>query len=184
MEVLSKALKEQYHAGLAMLVDCVRKCPDDLWTAPAASVPEPDRPFHRSFWRIAFHTVYFSHLYLDQTVDDFQPWPGRRPGYFEGMWQKPWDVEPFEFPEDAEPASKDEVLAYIEFVDGLIDPTIDHLDLDRQETGIPWYTNMTKLSHELLNLRHLQGHVGQLSELLMMRGIDSKWISKSTSASC
>lgn len=38
---------------------------------------------------------------------------------------------------------------------------------------------MSKLSHELMNLRHTQGHVGQLSELLMARGIDTDWISKS-----
>jgi hypothetical protein len=37
---------------------------------------------------------------------------------------------------------------------------------------------MGKLSHQILNLRHLQGHVGQLSELLMARGIDIDWVSK------
>ena len=39
---------------------------------------------------------------------------------------------------------------------------------------------MSKLSHELMNLRHTQGHVGQLSELLMARGIDTDWTSKAT----
>jgi hypothetical protein len=29
-----------------------------------------------------------------------------------------------------------------------------------------------------MNLRHLQGHVGQLSELLMAKGIDTDWICK------
>ena len=63
-------------------------------------------------------------------------------------------------------------------MDSILDPTVDALDLEAQETGIPWYKDMSKLSHELLTLRHLQGHVGQLSELLMARGIDTDWIGK------
>ncbi len=38
---------------------------------------------------------------------------------------------------------------------------------------------MSKLSHQLMNLRHRQGHIGQLSELLMARGIDTDWVAKS-----
>lgn len=30
-----------------------------------------------------------------------------------------------------------------------------------------------------VNLRHIQGHVGQLSELLMARAIDTNWIASS-----
>ncbi len=172
------ALKEQYHAGLAMLAECVEKCPDDLWTSPSRRDDDGDRFCIRSFWRIAFHTVYFTHLYLGQNEDAFQPWPGRRKGYYEGMWQKPWDIEPYEFPENAEPSSKQELLDYIAFVDGILDPTIDGLGLDSAESGIRWYKDFPKLSHELLTLRHLQGHVGQLSELLMARGIDTDWVSR------
>ena len=45
---LRTALKEQYHAGLTMLRQCVEQCPDDLWTSGAH--PRP-------FWRIAFHAA-------------------------------------------------------------------------------------------------------------------------------
>lgn len=181
---IKDALKEQYHAALAMLVDCVEKCPNDLWTTPSRKDVDPDEPTRhciRSFWRIAFHGVYFTHLYLGQNEDAFQPWPGRRQGYFDGMWQKPWDTEPFEFPEDAEPISKKELLDYIAYLDGILDDTIDNLNLESEESGIPWYKNFGKLSHELLTLRHLQGHVGQLSELLMARGIDTDWFSRAPS---
>ncbi|MGV3614097.1 MAG: hypothetical protein ACO1SV_02075 [Fimbriimonas sp.] len=163
---LKAALREQYHAGLAMLSQCVERCPDDLW----ASGAHP-----RTYGRIAFHTVYFTHLYLGQTEDDFQPWPGRHEG-FAGMWQKPWDLEPYELPEDAEAYSRQEILVYIGYLDGLIDPTVDGLDLDSPSSGFSWYRTPAKLSHELMNLRHLQGHVGQLSELLMARNIDIDWI--------
>lgn len=175
---IRQALTGQYRAGLAMLADCVQKCPDDLWTTPDPEVDDEDRVIYRAFWRIAFHTVYFTHLYLGQNEDAFQPWPGRRPGYYDGMWQKPWDIEPYEFPKDAEPASKQEILDYIAYVDSLIEPIVAQLDLDSQDSGFRWYKNINKLSHELLNLRHLQGHVGQLSELLLQRGIDADWVSQ------
>jgi len=175
---LLQALKEQYHAGLAMLADCIRKCPDDLWTTPSPRNGDGDRIIYRAFWRIAFHTVYFTHLYLGQNEDAFQPWPGRRIGYYDGMWQKPWDIEPYEFPEEAEPASKQEILDYLAFVDSLIDSIVDALDLDCLNSGFPWYKKISKLSHELMNVRHIQGHVGQLSELLMARGIEVDWVSR------
>jgi hypothetical protein len=88
-------------------------------------------------------------------------------------------VEPYELPEGAESYGRNEMLDYIRFVDELVDPTVDQLDLDSDETGFSWCPNMSKLSQELLNLRHIQGHVGQLSERLMAKGIDTDWVSKS-----
>src|SRR5215813_7795177 len=91
--VLRQALKEQYHAGLAMLADCVERCPDDQWT----SGTHP-----RTYWRIALHAAYFTHLDLGQNEEAYQPWPGRPEGCPE-LWQKPWSVEPYELPEDFAP---------------------------------------------------------------------------------
>ena len=166
---LREALKEQYHAGLAMLAECVAKCPEDVWLA--GEYPRP-------FWRIAFHAAFFTHLYMGQNEAAFQPWPGRKEGIHEGLWQQPFEVEPYELPEDAEIYLSNEMLDYIRYVDTLVAPTVAQLDLDIDETGFGWYKNMSKLSHQLLNLRHLQGHVGQLSELLMARGIETDWISR------
>lgn len=163
---LRAALKEQYHAGLAMLDQCVERCRDEVWTSGA---------YPRTYGRIAFHAVYFTHLYLGQSEDAFEPWPGRR-DEFPGMWGKPWDLEPYELPEETEVYSRKEIREYIAFVDGILDATVDGLDLESSVSGFSWYKKPTKLSHELMNLRHLQGHVGQLSELLMARDIDINWV--------
>ncbi|MBV6491483.1 MAG: DinB family protein [Fimbriimonadaceae bacterium] len=181
---IRSALKEQYHAALAMMEDCVAKCPDDLWTAPSRSDPYEDAPGRcctRSFWRIAFHGIYFTHLYMGQSVEDFEPPTNLLMGVredFKGLWDKSWDLDPFEIPEGVEPVSREEMIQYLRWVDSRVDPTLDGLDLDSQESGIPWYKKFPKLNHELLTLRHLQGHVGQLSELLMAREIDSDWVSR------
>lgn len=169
-----RCLKEQYHAGLAMLADCVQKCPSSLWLVG-------EHP--RTFWRIAFHAAFFTQLYLGQEEASFQPWPARTEKIHPGLWTDPADVEPFELEQEAESYDISEMLAYIRYVDGLVDTLIDELNLDATETGFIWYQNMDKLSHVLLNLRHLQGHVGQLSEILMTHGIDIAWVGSSNGLS-
>ena len=161
-----------------MLVQCVERCPDDLWMAPAKKEQDEERFIIRSYWRIVLHTIFFTHLYLGQDEAAFPPWPDRRKGEHEDMWGPPWSVEAFEMAEDTVPYSKQEALSYIAYVDGIIDSTVDRLDLDTANSGFPWYKTTEKMSHELMNLRHIQGHVGQLSELLMARGIDIDWVSR------
>ncbi|MDR3710441.1 MAG: hypothetical protein P4L33_19250 [Capsulimonadaceae bacterium] len=167
---LREALTEQYHAGLAMLAECVAKCPDNVWQ---------EGKYPRAFWRIAFHAVYFTHLYLGQDEESYQPWPARREGLHSALWNRPWEVEPFELPNDVEIYRRQEILEYIRFVDEIIDATIDQMDLAADVSGFSWYKNIGKLSHQLMNLRHLQGHVGQLSERLMEKGVDTNWVAKS-----
>lgn len=166
---LRQALKEQYHAGLAMLAECVEKCPEQLWLEGAHP---------RTVWRIAFHAAFYTHLYLGQGEAAFVPWPGGREGIDAGLWQDAEEAGTSEPPGGAESYGRSEMLEYIGWVDSLVDSTVDGLVLDSEETGFHWYPNMSKLSHELMNLRHLQGHVGQLSELLMARGIDTGWVAK------
>ncbi len=108
-------------------------------------------------------------------------WPVRREDFPE-LWQQPWEVEPYELPEDAKPCTRQELKEYIDFIVTLIDPTVQSLDLDTSDSGFSWYKNITKLSHQILNVRHLGTHVGQLSELLMARGIDTDWVSRRSKA--
>lgn len=173
---LRTALKEQYHAGLAMLQQCVERCPNDLWSASRPTTDE-ERQIDRACWRIAFHAAYFTHLYMGQNEASVQPWPDPRPDTKE-MWGPPWSLEPYEMPVDTAPYSQDEILDYIDFIDKLVDSTVEGLDLETEDPGFCWYKRISKLSHELMNLRHIQGHIGQLSELLMERGIDIDWIAR------
>ena len=167
-----QAFKEQLHAGLAMLADCIERCPDDLWTAG-----EPPR----TFWRVAFHAAYFTQLYLGQNEAAFEPWTGHREDV--GAQVNPTaDVEPYELAEETEPYSRERMLGYVAFIRSRVDAIVDALDLDTPQSGFPNYPKLGKLSHELLTLRHLQGHVGQLSERLMAQGIDTDWFSVGSAA--
>jgi len=166
---LRHALKEQYHAGLMMLAECVEVCPDSLWI-------QGKHP--RTFWRIAFHAAFFTQLYLGQNEEVFRPWPGRRVEIHHNLWEEPANVEPYELPEGADIYTIYEMLDYIGYINQLVDPIVDTLDLDAVDTGFPWYKGMSKLSHEIMNIRHLQGHVGQLSEILMVHGVDTHWLAR------
>jgi hypothetical protein len=156
---IKPALKGQYKAGLAMLRQCIERCPDDLWTSG-------EHP--RTFWRIAYHGIFYTHLYLQINWEAFQPWEKHRESA-PSLWGEPEVVAPYSIPE---------TLEYLDSVSAAVDELVDALDLESLETGFSWYPNMAKLDHQFLNLRHLQGHVGQLSELLMARSIDTDWVSK------
>jgi hypothetical protein len=154
------ALASQYHAGLAMLRESIELCPDDLWTSG-------EHP--RNFWRIAYHAVFYTHLYLMTGEDAFQAWEKHRPT-IRLLWDDDGELPPVE-----PPYSKDEVLQYLNLVDSQVDEWVAQIDLASPETGFHWYP-IPKLDHQLMNLRHLQGHVGQLSELLMAKGIEIDWV--------
>jgi hypothetical protein len=62
---VQSALKGQYHAALAMLKQTIEKCPDDLWTSQGQSP---------AFWRVAYHTLFYTHLYLQPDEKAFRAW--------------------------------------------------------------------------------------------------------------
>ena len=143
-----------------MLKEAVEQCPDDQWAKEGDS---------RSFWKIAYHTLYFTHLYLQATEADFGKWfwdKARRDA--ENVWGDGVQMPPY---------TKAETLEYWTAVDGMVDSQIDALDLDSQETGFHWYT-MPKLDHVIMNIRHIQEHTGQLRERLIQAGGDPRWIGR------
>lgn len=162
---LKRALTGQFRSGLAMLRECVALCPDDLW---AATVDEPPR----TFWRIVYHTAFYTHFYLSQTESDFIPWSKHVNHAI-----MTFADEGQQLPPEGTLYSQSDLLEYIDFLRGQIEKVIDSLDLKSPESGFPWYPNFPKIDHVLLTLRHLGVHAGQLQELLFERSIEPKWIS-------
>jgi len=153
---LRGALKSQYHAALAMLGEAVRRCPDALWTDPAP---------RNAYWQIAYHTLFFAHLYLQESDTAFRPWEGHRSGvqYEDGI---PGPADPSSaLPLLPEPYAKAEVLAYLEFCRAHVTGAVDAMDLGAPESGFPWYP-IPKLEHQLVNLRHIQHGAAQLADRL------------------
>jgi hypothetical protein len=164
-------LKSQYNAGLAMLREAIEKCPEDVWlnTHP-----------RNAFWQIAYHTLFYTHLYLHSEVSAFRPWKEHQsavqhPDGIHGH-PKPGNTLPL----IPEPYTRAQALAYWDVCDRMVDAAVDALDLHSPQCGFPWY-KMSKLEHQLVNLRHLQHHGAQLADRLRAaQDIGIRWVGAGT----
>ena len=98
---INAAVQSQYLAALAMLKDAIVQCPDSLW--------DDDNDQNR-FWLVAYHAIFYTHLYLQPTESDFVPWEKGRP-HLQFMGALPWP--PHEKVDHGQPYSKDDLLAYL-----------------------------------------------------------------------
>jgi hypothetical protein len=160
-------LKSQYHAALAMLRQTVEQFPEDAWT----SEEHVNAP-----WQLAYHALFFTHLYLQPGPSDFRPWEGHQAGvqHEDGIGGS---LDPAsDLPLIPDPYTKAQVLAYLEFCDDFVDGAVDALDLLSPESGFHWYP-IPKLEHQLVNLRHLAHHAAQLADRLRNEaGLGTRWV--------
>lgn len=161
------ALKSQYHAGLAMLREAIQQCPDDLWLSA-----QP----RNAFWQVAYHALFFTHYYLQRDHEGFRPWAGHQYAN-----QNPDGIAGPPDPSSTlpivpEPYTRAQTLAYWDVCDQSVDAAVDALDLGSPHSGFPWYP-ISKLEHQLVNLRHLQHHAAQLADRLRTaRDIGIRWV--------
>jgi len=154
---IKPALKSQYHASLAMLREAIDTCPAELWTSDG---------YTNRFWHVAYHVLFYTHFYLQPSEADFVPWERHR-DELNRFEREPGAAAPT-------PYTVEEMRAYWTFVDSAVDATVERLDLAAPTSGFWWY-EMSKLEHQLVNLRHLQHHTGQLIDRLRQhsgRGVE------------
>jgi hypothetical protein len=164
---LRTILKSQYHAALAMLRECIERCPETLWY--------DDRPT-TTFWQHAYHALFFTDFYLQRSSEHLHAWQGHQ-GDVQHPDGIPGPADPTSvLPLLPKPYSKEEVLAYWTVCDGLVDDAVDALDLMSDESGFHWYP-IPKLEHQLVNLRHIQHHTAQLADRLRAdQDVGIRWI--------
>jgi DinB family protein len=156
-------IQSQYLAALAMLREAVARCPDALWAAPAATNP---------FWHVAYHALFYVHLYLQPAEGDFAPWPKHRDEH-QFLGQLPWP--PHRAPAIGEPYRREEVLEYLEFCRDEVKTRVAGLDMTA-ESGFAWLP-FGKLELQLYSIRHVQQHAGELAERLSAHaGIEVAWV--------
>jgi len=161
------ALKSQYHAALKTLLETVEKCPDALWNDGADGAAP--------FWRVAYHTLSFTHMYLQQSEATFTPWARHRD---EANYISSVPRENFRPPKPCEPFTRADLLDYWRLCDGMVDACVDALDLEAPQCGFPWY-KMPTLEHQIVNIRHIQHHAAALaSRLRRSAGIAISWVGK------
>src|SRR5512135_1284829 len=160
---IKKVIQAQYLAALEMLEQAVSMCPESIWNAPE------DR---NKFWHVAYHALFYTHLYLQDTEEDFRPWEKHYPEY-QFMGQLPWP--PHDPPKIGNPFTPGEVLDYLACVQQQVRQRVPALDLDAA-SGFGWLP-FGKLELQFYNIRHLQQHTAELYERLGARaGLDLDWV--------
>jgi len=148
-------IQSQYHAALAMLRQAVEQCPDPLWADASYSNPA---------WHVAYHTLYYTTLYLQPTAEDFDP---------QELFRD--DVRGLDDSDPALALSKDEIFDYLAICLEQVDQQITSLDL-AGDSGFDWLP-FNKLELQFYNIRHIQHHTGELSERIGAQGgADIKWV--------
>ena len=168
-DVLAAILKSQYHASLAMLRDAIERCPEDLWYS---AVPT------NAFWQVAYHALFFAHLYSQPNERAFRPWT-RHQGDVQHEDGIPGPPDPnSRLPLIPRPYSKVDALEYCDWCNGMVDAAVDILDLSSTDCGFSWYS-VSKLEHQIVNIRHIQHHTAQLADRLRAAtGAGVRWHGK------
>lgn len=163
--IVRTALKGQYHASLRPLHTAIARCPDDLWISRAGGHANP-------YWHIAYHVLFYTHLYLQPDEASFRPWALHRDEY-NFLGTLPWP--PHRPPKIGQPYTKAAMLEYHPLVEAMVDPAVDKLDLASPQCGFWWY-KIGKLEHQINNIRHIQHHAAQLADRLRAAcGIGIEW---------
>lgn len=165
-DVYRTALETQFSAALKMLKQAIEDCPNDLWF---------DRQqYQNPFWHIAYHVLFYTHLYLSPNEAQFAPWEQAQEHYHylgKVSWQPDYN------PQQTTPYNKEAILAYWAYCQQQVHVQLAVVDFS-QPSGFDWIP-FGKLELQLYNLRHLQQHSGELSERLGANGqIEVQWIGR------
>jgi hypothetical protein len=142
---IKEIIKSQYHSSIRMIKETVENCPDELWNNP------DDK---NKFWHTAFHALFYTHFYLHVREEDYVPWEKHR--------DEAVSLTPEDGGTEVMPYTRSEIMEFIDFLKGEIDPMVDKLDLEG-ESGFHWKP-CNKMEFQFEIIRHLQHHTGELAD--------------------
>jgi hypothetical protein len=151
-----------------MLRQAIEKCPADLWYR---------KDQVNACCQTAYHTLFFTHLYLQPTAEHFRPWKEHQ-GQVQHEDGHTAPADPTStLPLLPNPYTQEQVLEYWRFCDEMVDSAVDAIDLMSPDSGFSWY-KLGKLEHQIINIRHIQLGAAQLAGRLRAEldiGLD--WVS-------
>jgi hypothetical protein len=156
-------VKAQYRASLEMLGEAISKCTDALWDDPG---------YKNRFWHIAYHALFFTHLYLQDCEKEFVAWSKHRNEY-QFLGPLPWP--PYREPNIGKPYTKGDILEYLAVCRNEVEERVTSMDTEAG-SGFDWLP-FGKIELQFYNIRHIQHHVGQLTDRLRTReAITVRWV--------
>ncbi len=160
---IKEVIKSQYRAALKMLEQAIVNCPDSLW----------DHPAHKNkFWHTVFHSLFYTHFYLQPVEEDFTPWKKHEVKFISLEVESPAGDQEHEV---RAPYSKEEMLEYLELSLEEVSRQVASVDLEAA-SGFYWLP-INKLELQFYNIRHIQHHTGELyNRLEDQEGLELGWV--------
>jgi hypothetical protein len=158
LDYFKQLLVAQYEGSLAMLNRCMDACPREHWEGKIAQ---------GTFRWVAYHTLFFTDLYLSINNEAFQ---------LRNLHERGGDER---CPEVCPGLPKEEALAYVPLCREKMQASVARETEDSLvgPSGFFWY-EITRGEMHLVNIRHIQHHAGQLSAFL--RRIDDRFKDQNT----
>lgn len=158
---LKHSLWLQYGAALDTLEDALNLCPDGLWTGTLWQ--DADDARYGQVWFIAYHTLFWSDLFMHGAMDSFMPpSPFQRRGL------------------PASPYTKAMIYSYLKQVRAKAQAIIEGLT-DEQAYTVSQYEwiQAPYLEMQLYAMRHIQEHAAQLNLFLGQNGVTGQdWVAQ------
>jgi hypothetical protein len=165
VELLKEVLHSQYAAALAMLEQCIAACRDEHWEGRIAN---------GTFRQIAYHTLFFTDLYLTPACDEFR----LRDVHHRGGDERG--------PTLSSGLDKAETLSYVRICRTKSRESIDAETEASLAGPSGWRDGVNRVELHVYNIRHIQHHAGALSaylrrvdpELMNHPGRRLKWVGR------
>jgi hypothetical protein len=160
---VQQQLVKQFLGALAMLRQAIERCPDELWR---------DAGHKNAYWRLAYHALFYTHLYVHATEQDFVPWAKHQTdaNFLDSRPDAPGKPLP-----PVEPYTREAMLEYYAQVCDAVRTWVPRVRLDAP-SGFFWLP-FQRLETHFYNLRHVEHHVGQLADRLRNgAGLHVDWV--------
>jgi hypothetical protein len=165
LSTYKKCVLSQYDGSLQMLAGCLRACKPANWNGIVGRA---------AFWHVAYHTLYYTDLYLSKRVEDFQDRPfhcGNLNYFSTPSWEPATKVDA------SKPFDKKSLLKFAEMC---ADKARESVDAETNKSlagpsGFFWLP-FPRMGAHIYNIRHIQHHTGQLTAFLgRMQGKAPGW---------
>ena len=164
LDTFKELIANQYEATLCTLNTCVDRCPETAWDAPVANW---------TFCQVAFHTLFFTDLYLSQNEDSFRRQPFHRDN--EHIFRD------YEELEDRPPTLRYDKTSIKRYMTHCRNKASEVVAAETAETlkaqpGFKWLT-FSRAEVHVCNIRHIQHHAAQLTLRLRIDAkVDIPWV--------
>ncbi len=159
------AVSRQLDAVLSMLAGALQKCPDELWEERLWD--DPSVPDLAAFWYVAYHTLFWTDLYLGGQLQGFAPPAPYTLSELDSAGLLPERVY-----------TRAELLRYLEHCRAKSHSTLANLTAEQASRPCRFTWGEMPFAELLLDIiRHAQEHAAQLNMFLgQWAGAGSRWV--------